>query len=114
MSHVYVFSPRFDEDGEVYVDTFLDVTPCIGVTEEMVRIRDAAAERLGAPIPKDHNHPWMLASYVHTMRMRARLNSTNLHKITTEEPITSDILTQVLKDYKTRNLLRNFLKESRL
>ena len=114
MSHTYVFSPRFDEDGELYVDTFLDVTPCIGVTEEMVRIRDAAAERLGAPIPKDRIHPWMLASYVHTMRMRARLNSTTIHKVTTEEPITSDILTQVLKDYKTRNLLRNFLKESRL
>lgn len=114
MSHTYVFSPRFDEDGEVYVDTFLDVTPCIGVTEEMVRIRDAAAERLGAPIPKDHNHPWMLASYVHTMRMRARLNSTNIHKITTEEPITFNDLDRVLKDYQTRNLLRNFLKESRL
>ena len=114
MSHTYIFSPRFDEDGEVYVDTFLDVTPCIGVTEEMVRIRDAAAQRLGAPIPKDLNHPFVLSGYVQEMQMRARLNSTNIHKITTEEPITFDILTQVLKDYQTRNLLRNFLKESRL
>ena len=113
MSHTYVFSPRFDEDG-VYVDTFLDVTPCVGMTEEMVRIRDAAAQRLGTPIPKDLNHPFVLSDQVQKMQMRARLNTTNLHKITTEEPITSDILTQVLKDYQTRNLLRNFLKESRL
>ena len=114
MSHTYVFSPRFDEDGEVYVDTLLDVTPCIGLTEEMVRIRDAAAQRLGAPIPRDHNHPLMLAGYVHTMQMRARLNNTDVHKITTEEPITFNDLNRVLKDYQTRKLLRNFLKESRL
>jgi hypothetical protein len=113
MSHTYVFSPRFDEDG-VYVDTFLDVTPCIGMTEEMVRIRDAAAQRLGAPIPMDRNHPTTLAKYVAHMQMRARLNSTDLHKVTTEEPITFDDLDRVLKDYQTRNLLRNFLKESRL
>jgi len=114
MSYTYAFSPRFDEDGEVYVDTFLDVTPCIGMTEEMVRIRDAAAQRLGAPIPMDQNHPTTLAGYVAHMQMRARVNNTNVHKITTEEPLTFDDLALVLKDYQTRNLLRNFLKESRL
>ena len=113
MSHTYVFSPRFDEDGEVYVDTLLDVTPCIGLTEEMVRIRDATAQRLGAPIPMDGNHPSMLARSVGTMQLRARLHSTSLHKITTEEPITFDDLDQILRAMRRPNL-RNFLKESRL
>lgn len=114
MRHTYIFSPRFDEDGEVYVDTFLDVTPCIGMTAEMVRTRDAAAQRLGAPIPMDHRHPSQITNAVEMMKMRARLNSTNLHKVTTENPITFNDLARVLKDYQTRNLLRNFLKESRL
>lgn len=112
MSHTYVFSPRFDEDG-VYVDTFLDVTPCVGLTKETAELVVATAKKLGSTIPSQHN-PFVLSDQVQKMQMRARLNSTNLHKVTTEEPITSDILTQVLKDYQTRNLLRNFLKESRL
>lgn len=113
MSHTYVFSPRFDEDGEVYVDTFLDVTPCVGLTRETAELVLATVKRLGSTMPPERDPLW-LARAVDMMQMRARLNSTNLHKVTTEEPITSDILTQVLKDYKTRNLLRNFLKESRL
>lgn len=112
MSHTYVFSPRFDEDGEVYVDTFLDVTPCVGLTQETAQLVVATAEKLGSTIPRER-HPLRLASDVGTMRMRARLNNTNIHKITTEEPITATDLEAVLKA-KQRSELRNFLKESRL
>jgi hypothetical protein len=46
--------------------------------------------------------------------LRARVTGKRMHKVTTEEPITAEVLDSVLRNKQFEGKLKSFLKESEI
>jgi hypothetical protein len=103
----YVFLVGFDEDGP-HADCFLDVSAAIDQTAETYQRAVDAAKRLGV----DNTRLTQLPHNMSGISLRARLTGKQLHKVTTEEPITAEVLDSVLRNKQSERTLKKFLKES--
>ena len=105
----YVFLVGFDEDGP-HADCFLDVSALVGSDLGQYTASIQAARRLGLDTKPREN---ALAN-LHLVSLRARFTGKQLHKVTTEEPITADVLDTLLQYKQSERTLKKFLKESEI
>jgi hypothetical protein len=102
----YVFLVSYDEDGP-YADSFLDVSAAIGSNPETLQRAVDAAKRIGVDSTRLAQLPRSMSS----ISLRARVTGRRLHKVTTEEPITIEVLDGVLQHLQSKRTLKSFLKE---
>ena len=105
----YVFLVSFDEDGP-YADSFLDVSAAIGGNPETLQRAVDAAKRIGV----DSTRLAQLPRSMSGISLRARVTGRRLHKVTTEEPITIEVLDSLLRNKQFEGTLKSFLKESEI
>ena len=104
-----VFIVGYDEDGP-HCDSFVDVSPALGVTHDQYLRTIQAAERVGA----DSTYRKAVLVSMNGIQLRARVTGRRLHKVTTEEPITAEVLDSVLRNKQFEGKLKTFLKESEI
>lgn len=107
--YAYVFLVGFDEDGP-HTDSFLDVSAALGSNPQTYQLAVDAAKRLGV----DNTRLAQLPRNMAGISLRARVTSRRLHKVTTEEPITAEVLDSVLRNKQSDRTLKKFLKESEI
>lgn len=107
--YAYVFLVCFDEDGP-HTDAFLDVSAAIGNSAETYQRAVDTAKRIGVPTEKLAALPQNMAG----ISLRARFTGMRMHKVTTEEPITAEVLDSVLRNKQFEGKLKSFLKESEI
>jgi len=105
--YAYVFLVSYGEDGP-YADSFLDVSVALGFNPQTYQLATDTAERLGIPTGDRVAFLGNMAG----ISLRARMTGRTLHKVTTEEPITAEVLDSVLRNKQSERTLKKFLKES--
>lgn len=107
--YAYVFIVDYDEDGP-HCDSFLDVSPALSNSAETYQRAVDTAQRLGVNADKLKALPRNMSG----ISLRARVTNRRLHKVTTEEPITAEVLDSVLRNKQFEGKLKTFLKESEI
>jgi hypothetical protein len=105
----YVFLVSYWEDGP-YADSFLDVSAAIGSNPQTYQLAVDAAKRIGV----DSTRLAQLPRNMSGISLRARVTGRRLHKVTTEEPITIEVLDSLLRNKQFEGTLKSFLKESEI
>jgi hypothetical protein len=107
--YAYVFLVGFDEDGP-HTDCFLDVSSLVGSDLGQYMASIQAARRLGLDTKPREN----ALTNLNGVQLRARVTGKRMHKVTTEEPITAEVLDSVLRNKQFEGKLKSFLKESEI
>jgi hypothetical protein len=107
--YAYVFLVGFDEDGP-HTDCFLDVSAALGFNPQTYQLATDTAKRLGIPTGERVAFLGNMAG----ISLRARVTGKRMHKVTTEEPITAEVLDSVLRNKQFEGKLKSFLKESEI
>ena len=105
----YVFLVSYWEGGP-YADSFLDVSAAIGSNPQTYQRVVDAAKRIGV----DSTRLAQLSRNMAGISLRARVTGRRMHKVTTEEPITIEVLDSLLRNKQFEGTLKSFLKESEI
>lgn len=105
----YAFLIGYDENGP-YTDSFLDVTPMIGVQMPEYLNVTAIADRMGVDTTKRK----LLPQHMQGMFLRARVTGKTMHRIDTDQEMTPEDLNTYMRSLYTTSEFKDFIRRSQI